>query len=40
MYSSYFEHCEIKIATSRDTTRIMDMLKQIAMWLRDSEINQ
>ncbi|WP_144510171.1 GNAT family N-acetyltransferase [Bacillus sp. FJAT-22090] len=40
MYSNYLEKCEIKVATSRDTSRIIKMLKQVAGWLQDNDIKQ
>jgi GNAT superfamily N-acetyltransferase len=40
MYSDNFEGLQIKIATNDDSSRIIDMLKQVALWMKDNEINQ
>lgn len=40
MYSYNLEGLVIKIATSSDTPRIINMLKGLAIWMRDNEINQ
>ena len=36
----YSEGLEIKIATNHDISVVIKMLKQIAQWLKDSDINQ
>ena len=36
----YGEGFEIKIATNHDSSVIIEMLKQIAQWMKDNDINQ
>ncbi|WP_404356761.1 GNAT family N-acetyltransferase [Cytobacillus firmus] len=36
----YGESFEIKIATNHDSSVIIEMLKQIAQWMKDNDINQ
>ncbi|MFJ8064038.1 GNAT family N-acetyltransferase [Psychrobacillus sp. NPDC096426] len=40
MFPDNLESFEIKIASSEDASRIIEMLKQIAVWMKDNEINQ
>lgn len=40
IYLDYGEGFEIKIATNHDSSVIIEMLKQIAQWMKDNDINQ
>ncbi|GGA28973.1 GNAT family N-acetyltransferase [Psychrobacillus lasiicapitis] len=40
MFSNNCDNLEIKIATGRDTFKIIEMLKQLAVWMKDNEIDQ
>jgi GNAT superfamily N-acetyltransferase len=40
MNSNIVEGFNIKIATNEDSSNIIKMLKQIALWMKDNEINQ
>ncbi|MFJ5768775.1 acetyltransferase [Psychrobacillus sp. NPDC093180] len=40
MCSNNIEGLEFKVANGRDISRIIEMLKQLAVWMKDNEINQ
>ncbi|MFF2449034.1 GNAT family N-acetyltransferase [Neobacillus sp. NPDC058068] len=40
MNLDYDESFNIKIATNEDSSKIIKMLKQIALWMKDNEINK
>lgn len=40
MCSNNIEGLEFKVATGRDISRIIEMLKKLAVWMKDNEINQ